>query len=88
MVFGIKSADCIECYACGLAVIDPIQEGHVYNLDPDDPKGKMFNETCVVFDSFLLDHPKSMDKWIRPCPDKVESCFWAKGEYNGESKYS
>merc|ERR1719273_1483363 len=45
----------------------------------------MFNETCIVFESYLLDYPQSMGKWIRSCPKKVKSCFWAKGAFNGEA---
>merc|ERR1711997_248776 len=68
LMHGIKSVDCIECYACGLSVVDPIEDGYSYNLDPDDHKGRMFNETCIVFESYLLDYPNSMNKWIRSCP--------------------
>ena len=55
-------------------------------MDPDDTGGKMFNETCISFDSFLLEYPQSMNKWLRMCPENVKSCFWAKGAYNGEGK--
>ena len=86
LTLGIQSADSIECYACGLAMIDPIEDKQTYNLDPDDPEGKMYNETCIVFDTFLLEHPKIMSKWLRTCPENVKSCFWAKGGYNSEGE--
>ena len=88
MAIRIKSVDCIDCYACGLSVVDPVEDGYSYNLDPDDHSGRMFNETCIVFESYLLDYPQSMGKWIRSCPENVKSCFWAKGAYNGEGKSS
>ena len=49
LTLGIQSADSIECYACGLSMIDPIEDKQTYNMDPDDPGGKMYNETCIVF---------------------------------------
>ena len=74
-MLGIKSVDSIECYACGLAMIDPIEDKQTYNMDPDDPGGKMYNETCIVFDTFLLEHPKIMSKWLRTCPKNVRGEF-------------
>ena len=55
LTLGIKSADSIECYACGLAMIDPVVvDNQKYSLDPDDPGGKMYNETCIVFEHFFV----------------------------------
>lgn len=85
----IKVASGLDCYACGLPAVDPIEEGFAYNLDPEDPLGKMYNETCNDFATFQQEFPaEALRKWQRPCPPAVKSCFWAKGALNGESKIS
>jgi hypothetical protein len=76
----------LDCYACGLGMVDPLSENFAYNLEPGDTVAKMYNETCTVFEAFLAEYPNSMNKWIRPCPPNVVSCFWAEGSYNSESK--
>ena len=80
-----KAALCLDCYACGLGMVNPSAEGFRYNMDQHDKEAKMYNETCTLFETFLGEYPASMSKWIRPCPENVVSCFWAKGSYNGES---
>lgn len=80
-------ADCLDCYACGLSSVDPLEmEGSVYNSDPEDPMGKMYNETCSSFATFQVEFPEAMSKWVRSCPPDVKSCFWATGGLNEESK--
>ena len=77
----------LDCYACGLAMVDPIAELFPYNLESSDPEGKMYNESCTLFATYQIEHPDSMKKWVRPCPLNVKSCFWAEGSYQGESKF-
>ena len=86
LVLDVQNSLSLDCYACGLSMVDPIEEKHLYNLDPDDVTAKMYNETCTIFDTWLLEYSSSMTKWVRPCPPDVQSCFWAKGTYNDESK--
>ncbi len=63
------------------------EDGFSYNLDENDPVSRMYNETCTLFDTYLVEFPNSMNKWLRPCGDNVVSCFWAQGSYNDECKY-
>ena len=84
--FVCPGSDCLDCYACGLSIADPVEEGFSYNTDPEDPLGKMYNETCSSFATFQIESPSAMSKWIRPCPPDVKSCFWAQGMLNDESE--
>lgn len=82
---GAAGAEALNCYACGLGMVDPVIEGHVYNMDEQDTAAKMYNETCTLFETMLLEYPGSMEKWVRPCPSGVKSCFWAEGHYEGDN---
>ena len=40
------------------------------------------NHTCDIADETGLDD----QRWVRKCPEGVKSCFWAKGNYEKQSK--
>jgi hypothetical protein len=35
----------------------------------------------------LQKYPNTLSKWIRPCPDGVQDCFWAQGSYLVQCNY-
>ena len=80
--------DGISCYACGLEEVDPeIDEPGSYGdfrKEGTPPGKKMYNHTCDIADETGLDD----QRWVRKCPAGVKSCFWAKGNYEKQSKLS
>ena len=69
----------IDCYACGLPMLDPTLENEKYSWDPYDRGTKMYNESCTQYKQYQQEYPQFMDKWLRKCPAGVTTCFWAKG---------
>ena len=82
----LNFANGLDCYACGLNMISPDKDDLPYSIDEFDVNSKMYNESCTGFVTYLVEGSNAMNKWVRPCPANVDSCFWAKGSYNYESK--
>jgi len=74
----------IECFACGLPMIDPTKDNSTFSLDPYEPKSKIYNESCTIYKQYQLEYPEYMNKWVRKCPAGSTNCFWAKGTLNAE----
>ena len=77
----------IECFACGLPMIDPTKDNSTFSLDPYEPKSKIYNESCTIYKQYQLEYPEYMNKWVRKCPAGSTNCFWAKGTLNVEGIY-
>ena len=82
----ITTEDRISCYACGLEEVDPeVDEPGSYGdfrKEGTPPGKKMYNHTCDIADETGLED----QRWVRKCPVGIKSCFWARGNYENQSK--